>query len=49
MEKPTRTIKTGFKVAEGLSKLKTPAAWILAFVGSLFLNNAVNNSPSDKK
>ena len=49
MEKPTRTIKTGFKVAEGLSKLKTPAAWILSIVGSLFLNNAINNSHSGKK
>lgn len=49
MEKPTRTIKFGFKVAEGLSKLKAPAAWIVGVVGSIFLNNAINNSPSGKK
>ena len=49
MEKPTRTIKNGFKMAEKLSKAKKPLALIFSAALSLFITTSVTNSASDKK
>ena len=43
MEKPKRTIKKGFKIVEGASKVKKPFAMIALIIGSYFAKSVIDN------
>lgn len=43
MDKPKRTIKKGFKIVEGASKLKAPFAMIALLIGTYFTKTAIDN------